>query len=182
MKSSPYFSATALAASWPCWFQPKSVGSSGVSTAMLFTSAAWAMPPKDSASSETCAKVQSVFVLIARFLPVFVPTCSRPLVERVLTPRMLGNPSPSTLQCLPHRDQALGPEAAQLGDLLRRVAEDAAAGLHAQLARLGALGHVGAEVAPVAQILVQIRADRLIDVEAGHVEQRHRADHRQLVA
>src|SRR5688572_33402278 len=164
MNSSPNFSATAFAASWPCWFHPKSVGSSGVSTAILFTSAAWAMPPKLSASSETCANVQSVFVVIARFLPVSVPTYSR-----LCTPRMLrfsSEPVRSTFQRLAHRDQALGAQAAQLGDLLRCVAEDTAAGLHAQLAGLGALGHVGAEVAPVARCLVQIRAGRLIDVEA----------------
>src|SRR5688572_23671819 len=113
---------------------------------MLFTSAASApaMPPKLSASSETCANLLNVFVVIARFLPV----C--PHLFTLFTPRMLRfsfEPVRSTLQCLAHRDQALGPEAAQLGDLFRRVAEDTAAGLHAQLARLGALGHVGAEVA-----------------------------------
>src|SRR6185295_577637 len=144
MNSSPYFSATALAASWPCWFQPKSVGSSGIRMAMLFTSAACApatMPPRLSARSDTCASLLRV-VFIARFLPVY-------FYPRV-TPRMLrfgSNLSRSTFQRLAHGNQALGPQSPQFRDLLRRVAEDAAARFHAQLAGLGALGHVGAEVA-----------------------------------
>src|SRR4030081_142536 len=51
-----YFFATASAASNPCWFQPKSVGFSGIMIAMLLTSPAVAAPGKDTAPRPTPAR------------------------------------------------------------------------------------------------------------------------------
>src|SRR5882724_1048863 len=87
-----------------------------------------------------------------------------------------------TVERLADRHQLAGPLLAQLRDLLRRVAEDAAAGLHAEFARCRARGHVARDVAAVAEVFIQVAADGLVDVEPGHVEQGHRADHGELVA
>ena len=72
--------------------------------------------------------------------------------------------------------------AAQLRDPLGRVVVEALARLDAELAPLDAVGDRLRDLGAVAEVLVEVRADVVVDVEPGHVEQLHRADHGQLVA
>src|SRR3954447_8814193 len=88
----------------------------------------------------------------------------------------------SGLQRLPDGDELACALRAQLVDLLRRVVVDAAAGLHPEAALVDQVTDRRGDVTRGREILVQVRADRVVDVEPGHVEQLHRPDHGELVA
>src|SRR5262249_25656383 len=75
-----------------------------------------------------------------------------------------------------------GPAGAQLVDLLRRVVVDAATRLHAEAALIDEVADGLRDLAGGGQVLVQVRADGVVDVEPGHVEQLHGTDDGQLVA
>ena len=72
--------------------------------------------------------------------------------------------------------------AAEPVDLLGRVVVHAAARLHAELALGDPVPDRRRDLARRGEVLVEVRADGVVDVEAGHVEQLHRADHGELVA
>ena len=85
-------------------------------------------------------------------------------------------------QGLANGDELRCPLSAELVDLLRRVVVDAAPRLHAELALCDPVADRRRDLARRGQVLVEVGADRVVDVEPGHVEQLHRADHGQLVA
>src|SRR5713226_8118814 len=88
----------------------------------------------------------------------------------------------SALERLAHRDELPRPARAKLVDLLRRVVVDPAAGLHPEPALVDQLADRRRNLAGGREVAVQVRADGVVDVEARHVEQLHRADHGELVA
>src|SRR5258708_39658585 len=82
MKFRPYFLATASAASNPCWFQPKSVGFSGIMIAMLLTSPAVAAPGK-----VTAPKLMHPRAAVAK--RAVSPVVRRENFRIMLSPRLL---------------------------------------------------------------------------------------------
>src|SRR5689334_16528930 len=86
----------------------------------------------------------------------------------------------SRLQRLPNRDELPGPRRAQLVDLLRRVVVEPAARLHPEPALLDPVANRLRDLTGRGEIRVQVGTDGVVDVEPGHVQELHWADHRQL--
>src|SRR5262245_11104775 len=76
---------------------------------------------------------------------------------------------PSRLQGLSYGDELARAPGAQFRNPLRRILEDAAAGFHAE-ASLRDLGRdIGRHVIAIAELAIEIAANRVIDVEPRHV-------------
>src|SRR5918995_6544179 len=75
---------------------------------------------------------------------------------------------------LPHGHERGGALLLQLGRTLGVVVEQPAARLDPEPALVDALGDRAGDALLVRQVLVEVARDGVVDVEPGHVEQRHR--------
>src|SRR5215218_7544782 len=85
-------------------------------------------------------------------------------------------------QRLPHGDERRGALLLELSRAVGVVLEQATAGLDAELALVHAVRDRARHALLVREVLVQVARDRVVDVEPGHVEQRHGWHDGELVA
>src|SRR5580693_6648608 len=79
-------------------------------------------------------------------------------------------------QRLPHGDERGAALLLELGDALRGVLEEAAAGLDPEPALVAQVGRGLGDAGLVGEVGVEEARDRGVDVEPGHVEQLDRRD------